>query len=377
MVGKKTCFRAYLKKLAEVIQAGDAREESFYGALADLIQEVAQATGRPEMQVTVLPRPTEAGNPDFRVWDGRSRIVGYLEAKPPDQLLDRLEESEQLQRYRETFPNLILTNFLEFRLYRQGQRVAVAQLGRPFVLTELRQAPPVENVDAVWELLDQFLGFSLPKPLSAENLAVELAKRTRFLREIVQQQLVEEAAANRLAEPSASGHASLLGFYEAFQKYLIGALSREEFADLYAQTVTYGLFAAMAELGRRLVDLHLLHSAELDPPAARFEGGGNNRVEKGKHGLRYDAQTQQVWINQTQYFAPIPIEVWEYPIGGYQVAAKWLKDRQDRPLSLDEIRTYCRIVTALGRTIAIQQELDALYTRVEEAVLPLEMHASP
>ena len=128
------------------------------------------------------------------------------------------------------------------------------------------------------------------------------------------------------------------------------------------------LFAALAALGGRLVALHLLTSPELDPPAARFEGAGDGRVARGK-GLRYDADAQRVYINETQYFAPVPADVWAYQIGGYQVCHKWLKDRQERQLSLDEIRTYCRIVTALARTIEIQGELDALYGAVEAVAL--------
>jgi len=236
MKQSKAYFQTYLKRLTEVARSGDAREESFYPALAELILQMARATARSKIQVTILPRPTEAGNPDFRVWDGTSRIVGYIEAKPPaEELLDKVEDSEQLQRYRATFPNLVLTNFLEFRLYREGQRIATARLGRPCVLTVLQQRPPLENTEEVWALIDQFLGFSLPRPLSAEKLAVELAKRTRFLRDIVREQLRTEQE---------DGNGSLLGFYEAFQKFLIGSLSPQQFADLYAQTVTYGLFAA-------------------------------------------------------------------------------------------------------------------------------------
>ena len=132
-----------------------------------------------------------------------------------------------------------------------------------------------------------------------------------------------------------------------------------------------GVFASLAHLGKRLVDLHLLRSPELDPPSARFEGQGDNRVGKGnREGVRYQAETQRVYINRTQYFAPLPPEVWEYMIGGYQVCEKWLKDRQERTLSLDEIRTYCRTVTALKRTVELQEEIDGLYTQVEKIPLP-------
>jgi hypothetical protein len=61
----------------------------------------------------------------------------------------------------------------------------------------------------------------------------------------------------------------------------------------------------------------------------------------------------------------VPESVWTYPVGGYLVCEKWLKDRKERHLELNDIRTYCRIVTALGRTIEHQQQIDALYPEVE------------
>ncbi len=233
----KALFTAYLKALAETNQRGDAREESFYPALRDMLLNVAQAQANRlrHIAVTVLPKATDAGNPDFRLWNGTDRIIGYIEAKKPtEELLDRVEESEQLRRYRATFPNLILTNFLEFRLYRHGELVASALLGRPVVLNRLRTAPPVEKPEALAALLEQFLAFSLPPVFTAESLAVELAKRTRFLCDVTAQQIVAEQT-----------HPGVLtGFYEAFQHYLIGSLTPEDFSDLYAQTITYGLFAA-------------------------------------------------------------------------------------------------------------------------------------
>ena len=231
----KALFKQYLRDLTEVALRGDAREESFYPALATLFQEVSEATHRPHVHVTTLPKPTDAGNPDFRLWNGTDRIIGYIEAKrPTEERLDLIEGSEQLQRYRSTFPNLILTNFLEFRLYRNGERVETVLAGRPVVLNQLRMTPPMEKQEELFALLDRFLDFSLPRAYTAENLAIELAKRTRFLRDIVLQQLLEERD-----KPG-----PLSGFYEAFEKYLIGELTPVDFADLYAQTITYGLFAA-------------------------------------------------------------------------------------------------------------------------------------
>jgi hypothetical protein len=239
-------LNAYLKTLFKVADRGDAREESYYDVLKSLLVSYAESTGRRAVQVTVLPKKTEAGNPDFRVWDGKQKIIGYIEAKPPEtENLDFIEESEQLKRYRGTFPNLILTNFLEFRLYRNGERVDSVLSARPFVMNRLRMVPPIEKPDDLLALLGRFLDYSLPRTFTAETLAVELAKRTRFLREITAEQLADER--------EAPGH--LTGFYEAFRQYLIGDLAPQDFADLYAQTITYGLFAARVRVndgfGRR------------------------------------------------------------------------------------------------------------------------------
>jgi len=236
----KPIFTKYLKELSAVALQGDAREESFYPTLAEMLAAIAKATGRAHVRVTTLPKPTNAGNPDFRLWNGTDRIIGYVEAKKPtEDRLDVIEESEQLTRYRSTFPNLILTNFLEFRLYRNGERVETVLAARSMVLNRLRTTPPVEKPDELHALLDRFLGFSLPKAFTAESLAVELAKRTRFLRDVVAQQLQQEKDAPGV----------LAGFFEAFQTYLIGTLTPEDFADLFAQTITYGLFAARTRAG--------------------------------------------------------------------------------------------------------------------------------
>jgi len=226
-------LKAYLKRLFEAAQTGDAREESYYSSLEELFKAFANSIGKKHIRVTTLPKKTEAGNPDFRVWDGKQSIVGYIEAKGTfEKNLDYIENGEQLKRYRHTFPNLILTNFFEFRLYRNGRLIDKVLLARPFIVHELRTIPPVENKDNFFNLLDKFFSFSLPKAYTAESLASELAKRTSFLKEQV---IVEEFKEERSSIP---------GFYEAFQKYLIAGLTQDSFADLYAQTITYGLFAA-------------------------------------------------------------------------------------------------------------------------------------
>ena len=159
-MNQKAIFSSYFKDLATIARQGDAREESFYSALATMLKEVADNSGRQHVHVTTLPKPTEGGNPDFRLWNGTDRIIGYVEAKrPTEERLDDVENSEQLQRYRSTFPNLLLTNFLEFRLYRNGVREQTVLAARPLVLNQLQTAPPVERPEELSVLLERFLGF--------------------------------------------------------------------------------------------------------------------------------------------------------------------------------------------------------------------------
>ena len=230
-------LKSYLKKIFKIANQGDAREESYYSTLEAFLKEAAKSFGKQKIHITTLPKSTEAGNPDFRVWDGKQHIVGYIEAKAPTtENLDLIERSEQLKRYRNTFPNLILTNFFEFRLYRNGILVNKASIARPFIVHKLKTIPPVEKEPDFTKLMEAFYSFSLPKVYNAKNLAIELAKRTSFLK--------DEVIAEELAEEEKTGKGFILGFYEAFRQFLISGLSKEDFADLYSQTITYGLFAA-------------------------------------------------------------------------------------------------------------------------------------
>jgi type I restriction-modification system DNA methylase subunit len=230
-------LKSYLKNLFQVTQLGDAREESYYPCLKEFLENYAYSTGKTNIHITVLPKKTEAGNPDFRIWDGRQKIVGYIEAKNPvGETLDHFENTEQIKRYKETFPNFILTNFFEFRLYRNSQLINQVLIARPVIAYKVKAVPPAEKEKEFYNLLEQFFSFSLPKSYTAESLAVELAKRTRFLKDQV---ILEE-----LREEEQNKKKLILGFYEAFQKYLIANLTKESFTDLYAQTIAYGLFAA-------------------------------------------------------------------------------------------------------------------------------------
>jgi len=231
-------LESYIKKIWQKFNQGDAREESYYSVLEDLLIEYAKSTNRNNIYITTLPKKTEAGNPDFRVWDGAQQITGYIEAKAPTvKDLDEIEATEQLERYRKNFPNLLLTNFLEFRLYRNGEMIDKVVIGRQDTLIRIGTKPPVEHEKEFKELLNKFFSFTLPRDYTAESLARILAEKTRFLRE----EVVKEEAKEK--------ESKLSGFYETFKKYLINDLSISSFVDLFSQTIVYGLFAARMRAG--------------------------------------------------------------------------------------------------------------------------------
>ncbi len=212
----------YLDRVFETERQGEAREESFYPHLVDLFEWYGEHRGLRDLRVTMIPRKTESCLLDFQVRRG-ARITGYVEAKRPGADLLQEGEGEQVRRYRRTFPNLLLTNFREVWLYREGELVDRAEV------VSLGDGPAL-----LLKILDLFTGFNSPPSLSAASLARQLASRTRILADRIE----------GLLERDTDKASDLAGFYKAFSEYLLAGIGHREFADLYAQTLAYGLLAA-------------------------------------------------------------------------------------------------------------------------------------
>ena len=118
-------------------------------------------------------------------------------------------------------------------------------------------------------------------------------------------------------------------------------------------------FARLSALGKELIERHLLTNA--GPAISRYPKAGNNRVEAIEFKPdAADSSRGYVFINSGQFFDGVPTAVWEFRVGGYQVAHKWLKDRKGRLLTFDELRTYGEILSALAETIRIQGKIDTV-----------------
>lgn len=124
-------------------------------------------------------------------------------------------------------------------------------------------------------------------------------------------------------------------------------------------------FWQLVKLGKEIREIHLLESAKVDDFITSYLGDGDNVITRKltKTNIGYEAISDtlgKVWINDTQYFNNVPLVAWEFFIGGYQPAQKWLKDRKDRTLDFEDIFHYQKIIVALTETHRIMQEIDTI-----------------
>ena len=221
-------FTTYRKTLRASLELGNATEHTHRPALQALLEADGKVTAVNE------PKHIECGAPDFVVTlaGDNPLIIGYVEAKDTRiSLADIDRESararpdtdngRQFKRYRNALPNLILTNHTEFRQYIAGQCRGVASLDEP------------DGVKNVALLLADFLD-RLPEPVAnSEELALRMARLTHLIRDVV-------AAAFENGEASDN----IRDLYDASRTALVPDLATDTFADMFAQTLAYGLFAA-------------------------------------------------------------------------------------------------------------------------------------
>jgi predicted helicase len=115
-------------------------------------------------------------------------------------------------------------------------------------------------------------------------------------------------------------------------------------------------FDALSALGWMLVEVHLLRKP-LKRGLAAYHGKGDHTVE----AVRYAPKEEAIWINKTQFFKPVPENVWNFHIGGYQVLDKYLKSRKGRNLSLDEINHVAAVADSLAFTVEQMAKIDKTY----------------
>jgi len=214
---------AYLQSLQKELSRGDATEHTHRSALKALIESAA-----PGLLATNEPKATQRENkPDYIVRKAAS-VIGFVEAKDVDKSLKATLKTNQLKRYLEALPNLMLTNYLDFIWFVGGDKRMEISLGS----LNGQHVAPAKDASARWdELIACFLAEVSPTVSSPTQLAKNLAGQTRLLRDLSLELLT-------------AGESDLLEQEQSFRALLVPDLKPEEFADMYAQTAAYGLFTA-------------------------------------------------------------------------------------------------------------------------------------
>jgi hypothetical protein len=223
-------FAAYRSELEREFRAGLSTEHTHRPALKSLIEQLASVTATNE------PKRSECGAPDLSVWEATGHgplTIGYVEAKDVDVPLNAVERGEQMGRYLPALENLILTDYLEFRWYVGGEHRLTARLATKEADGSL--TPVTGGQEAVATLLAAFLTQQPGEIRDPKELAERMARLTHLVRDVIVQTFAEGAQ----TETTRSLRA-------AFTEVLIPDLSVSDFADMFSQTIAYGLFAARA-----------------------------------------------------------------------------------------------------------------------------------
>lgn len=225
----------YLTKIRALYTSGQSTEHSFRPALSELFQSIDPA-------LTVINEPkhlTEVGAPDF-VFNRDEVAIGWCEAKDIGKDLRKFASNDyskaQKERYRKGLPNLIYTNGLDFEFIRDGEPIDFITIAD--LIPTMPSRP--ENFLSLENLLRDFAHITPLSITSSKRLAEIMAGKAAIIKDIMGRALVSDFK----AVENGSTSTDLIGQYEAFRANLIHDITTEDFADIYAETIAYGLFAA-------------------------------------------------------------------------------------------------------------------------------------
>ena len=225
-----TAFAEYLTTIRKEHGAGDATEHTHRPALKTLLESAAQG-----ITATNEPKRILCGSPDFQVVR-KGVPLGHVETKDIGTNLDEMERGkgphgEQFIRYRDALPNWLLTDYLQFRWFVGGQKRLTVRIAELDAKGKVKPLPDGEQKLA--ELLTAFFEQPALTVASARELAQRMAGMTRIIRDLI---------VNTFEHEKEEGW--LHNWLAAFRETLIPDLDAKQFADMFAQTLAYGLFAA-------------------------------------------------------------------------------------------------------------------------------------
>ncbi|MEY3219072.1 MAG: hypothetical protein RIT27_429 [Pseudomonadota bacterium] len=237
-------IETYLNQIEHDLQIGNATEHTHRPALFALLKAFL-----PDYRITNEPRRIQCGSPDFEIAKGEEPI-GHLEAKDIGIDLDKTEQSEQIQRYLPALNNLILTDYLEFRWFIEKNK----QLEMTVVLgtwdsKNKKLSINKDQFNRFENLIKSFVESKILTLRTPEELAAKMAHIANEIKRSIE-----------LAYQNEDNRGNIHSQLDSFRIVLIDTLTIEQFSDMVAQTICYGLFAAKC-------------SAELNQPFSRIHAG--------------------------------------------------------------------------------------------------------
>ncbi len=220
----------YLNNVNRLFQTGNAREHSYRGDLQHLLNEIINDK---DIVVTNEPaRIREVGAPDYSITK-KDIPIGYIEAKDIDKPLDSKEYKEQFERYKNALDNLIITDYLDFWFYRSGELIEKISIAK---IEDGKIVAQEKNFSLFTNNILNFTAHVSRSITSPIKLAKLMAGKARLLENVIEKAILsdEESDANN----------SLRNEMKIFKANLIHDITPSSFADIYAQTIAYGMFAA-------------------------------------------------------------------------------------------------------------------------------------
>ena len=262
----------YLDKVAHRYKTGISTEHSYRGDLQNLLESLL-----PNVLVTNEPARIQCGAPDY-ILTKATIPIGYIEAKDIGKALDSKEYKEQFDRYRNSLDNLIITDYLEFRFYREGLPVTSIKLAD---ITGMTLIAKPENFAPFTDLITDFSSYIGQTITSPSKLAKMMAGKAKLLAIVIEKALT--------SDEQSEADSTLKEQMQAFKSILIHEIEPKQFADIYAQTIAYGMFAAR------------LHDETLDTftrqEAAQLIPQSNPFLRKlFQYIAGYDLDDRIVWI---------------------------------------------------------------------------------
>ncbi|MBU8891592.1 MAG: N-6 DNA methylase [Bacteroidales bacterium] len=246
-------IQEYIDSLNKRFKTGISREHTYRTDLEQLIRTIV--TG---VEITNEPaNVTDCGNPDYVITKGKIP-VGYIEAKDIGKDLNSKGYKEQFTRYKKALDNLIITDYTWFRFFQNGELVHEIKIAE---IEDNSIKPISDNFKQFENLIKNFCTFVGQTIKSSKRLAEMMAAKARLLENTIENALKSDEKTQE--------NTSLRGQYESFKHILIHDLTPKGFADIYAQTLAYGMFAARLH-DPTLDDFSRQEAAELIPKTNPF-----------------------------------------------------------------------------------------------------------